>query len=75
MKKPSWFPEWAPGSYPPFTFHAEVWDRAVAAAVKASFQRVEALLAPQTDDILKGPKWWTISHEEWQQLRREAGLE
>lgn len=74
-QRPEWWPPWEPNKYPPFTFHVEVWDAATEAAVKAVIERVEALLGP--------PRWIAdyriylreIGEHDWQQLRKEAGLE
>ena len=71
-ERPEWWPTWDRNAFPPLTFHVQVWEAACEAMFKAVIEHIEALssnLDAATDE------WVMIMHEEWQQLRKEAGLE
>jgi len=69
-KRPDWWPEWDPHAFPPFSFDVQVWDAACETMTKVLIERIEKL-----DIGLPSMGLVQITREDWQRLRKEAGLD
>ena len=69
-ERPEWWPDWNPNQFPPFSFDVQVWDAACQTMAKAVIERIEAV-----DIGLPSMSLVQVTREEWQQLRKEVGLD